>query len=403
MFCRFEGKRIGKNKTCLSIIFFMDIKIHNRPTWAEINLDNLAFNFQSVKKFVGDEIKYMAVVKADAYGHGAVGCSKRLEKEGVDWFGVALPTEGVELRNNGITKRILCLGSFWDGEENLLLNNHLTPVIYRIEQAEMFNEAAKKRNVRAAIHVKVDTGMGRIGVRFDEVEDFAEKLKNFKNLHLEGLMTHFASADDLDENDFTNLQIERFKNSLQTFENKGFAPVYKDLANSPASVAHPESYGNLVRLGGIIYGLGDDILPQGIDLPEFEPVLSLYTKIAHLKNVPNGETLGYGRSFKTKKDSVIATIPIGYQDGYSRTLSNIGKVIINGQFAPIVGRISMDWTILDVTEIENVRIGDKVILIGKQNKLEIRSAELAGLIDTISYEITCGISRRVEKIYVESE
>ena len=381
----------------------MDLEIKNRPTWAEIDLDKLAFNFHSVKKFVGAELKYMAIVKADAYGHGAVRCSQRLEKEGIDWFGVALPTEGVELRENGIRKRILCLGGFWDGEENLLLNNHLTPVIYQIKQAEKFNEAAKKRNVRVEIHVKIDTGMGRIGVRFDEVEEFAEKLKKFENLHLEGLMTHFAAADNLDENEFTHLQINRFEDALQVFENKGFNSVYKDLANSPASVAHPESYGNMVRLGGVIYGLGDDILPQEIELPKLEPVLSLFTKIAHIKKVPKGETLGYSRTFKTKRNSVIATIPIGYQDGYSRTLSNKGKVIINGKFAPIVGRISMDWTILDVTNLKDVKIGDKVILIGNEKNLKISSSDLARLTDTISYEITCGINRRVEKIYVESE
>ncbi len=377
--------------------------VKNRPTWAEINLDNLAFNFHSVKNFVGEKIRYMAVVKANAYGHGAIKCSQRLEKEGIDWFGVALPTEGVELRNNGITKRILCLGSFWSGQEKMLLNNHLTPVIYQIEQAEKFNKAAKLKDLRVDFHVKIDTGMGRIGVRFDEVAEFAEKLKEFENLNLEGLMTHFASADDSKENDFTNLQIERFENSLKLFEEKGFNPIYKDLANSPASVAHPESWGNLVRLGGVLYGLGDDILPQDIDLPELKSVLALYTKIAHIKKVPKGETLGYSRTFETKKDSIIATIPIGYQDGYARTLSNKSRVIINGKFAPVVGRVSMDWTLLDVSEIKNVKIGDTVTLIGNEKEHSVKSSDLAKLSDTISYEITCGINSRVEKIYVGSK
>ncbi len=378
-------------------------KLINRPTWAEIDLDKLAFNFHSVKKFVGEKVKYMAVVKADGYGHGAIECAKRLEKEGIDWFGVALPSEGVELREIGILKRILCLGSFWDGQEKLLLNNNLTPVIFQIEQAKKFNEMAKKRGTIAEIHVKIDTGMGRIGVRFDEVEEFADKLKNYENLHLEGLMTHFASADNLSENEFTNLQIERFEKAVQIFEEKGFHPIYKDLANSPASVAHPKSHGNMVRLGGVLYGLGDDVLPKEIELPKLKPVLSLYTKIAHLKTVPKGETLGYGRTFTTEKDSIIATIPIGYQDGYSRVLSNKSRVIINGKYAPIVGRVSMDWTILDVTEIENVNINDKVILIGNEENLKITAEELAKHSDTISYEITCGINRRVQRVYVESE
>jgi alanine racemase len=375
----------------------------NRPTWAEINLDNLAFNFRSVKNYVGEDIKYMAVVKADAYGHGAYQCARRLEKEGIDWFGVALPSEGVELRKKGILKRILCLGSFWDGQEKQILNYNLTPVIYQIDQARKFNEAAKARGTFAEYHVKIDTGMGRIGVRFDEVNEFIEELKKFKNIHLEGLMTHFASADNFADNDFTNLQIERFQKAREVFNSNGFKPIYNDLANSSAALAHPKSYGNMVRLGGILYGLGKDVLPTHIELPELKPVLSLYSKIAHVKTVPAGETLGYGRTYQTPKESKIATIPIGYQDGYSRGLSNCSQAIINNLKVPIVGRVSMDWTIADITEIPNAKIGDRVILIGEQSGLKISAADLAGLTDTISYEITCGINRRVPRKYVESE
>src|SRR6187401_228906 len=204
--------------------------ISQRPTWAEINLDNLAANFHSAKKFIGNT-KYMAVVKADAYGHGAVECAKRLEKEGIDWFGVALPEEGVELRKAGIRKLILCLGGFWDGQETLALNYGLTPVIYQIEKAMVLNEAAAERGTDVSIHVKVDTGMGRIGVRFDAVSEFAEQLRSLSHLRVEGVMTHFASADDLQQTDFTNLQIERFHAAVATFREKGFAPAYLDLAN----------------------------------------------------------------------------------------------------------------------------------------------------------------------------
>ena len=239
----------------------------NRPTWTEINLDHLAFNFRSVKKFVGKHLEYMAVVKADGYGHGAVECAKKLEHAGIDWFGVALPEEGLELRENGIKKPILCLGSFWSGQENLLLDNDLTPVIYRLEIAEKFNRAAKEKNKIANVHIKIDTGMGRIGVRFDEVKDFAESLKKFTNLRVDGMMTHFANADNLSENDFTNEQIKRFDKAVAIFKAKGFRPLYKDLANSPAAVAHQNSRGNLVRIGGILYGLGDDVLPKEIEKP----------------------------------------------------------------------------------------------------------------------------------------
>ncbi len=374
-----------------------------RPTRAEINLDNLAFNFHSVKKFVAKNIEYVAVVKADAYGHGAVECARRLEKEKIDWLAVALPEEGLELRENGIEKPILCLGGFWNGQENLLLENNLTPVIYRTEQAETLSRAAVEKKITANIHVKIDTGMGRIGVRFDRVEEFARDLKNRENLNVEGLMTHFAAADNLAENEFTSGQIDKFNQAVKIFEENGFRPKYKDLANSPATVAHENSLGNMVRLGGVLYGLGDDVLPKNIEKPELRAVMSLHSQISHLKKVPKGETLGYSRTFTTERDSLIATIPIGYHDGYERCFSNRGRVIVNGFFAPIVGRISMDWTILDVTGIPNVKLNDEVILIGEQSGKKVTAENLAKLGDTISYEITCGISSRVPRKYVESK
>ncbi|HEY0459642.1 MAG TPA: alanine racemase [Pyrinomonadaceae bacterium] len=374
-----------------------------RPTWAEINLDNLAYNLRSVKKFVGQNLKYMAVVKADAYGHNSVECARRLEAEGIDWFGVALPEEGVELRDAKIKKPILCLGGFWAGQEKLLLDNSLTPVVYQIDKAAILDQTAKMLGIIADIHIKIDTGMGRIGVRFDEVLEFAEKLKDFRHLRVEGLMTHFAAADNLSENDFTDLQINRFKESAAIFESKGFQPVFKDLANSPGAIVHEKSRADMVRLGGVLYGLGDDILPKEIEKPELKPVMSITTQIAHLKRVPKGETLGYSRTFKTQKDSLIATIPIGYQDGLPRFLSNNGRVLLNGHFAPVVGRISMDWTILDVTNIPNVKLEDEVVIIGEQNGFNITAEELAQKTNTISYEITCGINRRVLRKYVGSK
>ncbi len=374
----------------------------NRPTWSEINLENLAFNLQSVKNFVGNAVEYMAVVKADAYGHGAVACARKLEAENIDWLAVVLSEEGLELRESGIQTPILCLGSFWNGQESLLLENNITPVIYQKEAAENFNRAASEKNLTAKIHIKIDTGMGRIGVRFDEVKEFVERLKQLKNLCVEGLMTHFAVADNLSENDFTDIQIKRFDEAVKIFEENGFRPKYKDLANSPGAIAHEKSRGNMVRLGGVLYGLGGDVLPKEILKPDLKPVMSLHTLIAHLKNVPKGETLGYGRTFSTERDSIIATVPIGYQDGYRRSLSNRGRVIVNGFFAPVVGKISMDWTIIDVTKIHDVKVNDEVILIGEQNDLKITAEELAAKIETISYEITCGINRRVTRKYVGS-
>ncbi|MCY7345983.1 MAG: alanine racemase [Pyrinomonadaceae bacterium] len=372
------------------------------PTWAEINLDNLAFNFHSVKKFIGEKIEMMAVVKADAYGHGAVCCAKRLEKEGIEWLGVALPEEGLELRESGVKTPILCLGSFWAGQEKLLLENRLTPVIYQLEIADLFNRAAVEMNVIADVHIKIDTGMGRIGVRFDEAAEFAERFREFRNLRVDGIMTHFAAADNLSENNFTNEQINRFDCAAAIFEARGFRPTYKDLANSPGAVAHQNSRRNLVRIGGILYGLGGDVLPEGISKPELKAVMSLHTRITHLKRVPKGETLGYSRMFKTAKDSLIATVPIGYHDGYSRSLTNIGRVIVNNFYVPVVGRISMDWTILDVSDVPNVKVNDEVILIGANGDLKVTAEELARETTTISYEITCGINRRVTRKYVGS-
>ena len=242
--------------------------------------------------------------------------------------------------------------------------------------------------------------MGRIGVRFDEAAEFADKFRAFKNLRVDGIMTHFATADNLSENDFTNEQRKKFNQTVATFESKGFHPTYKDLANSPGAIAHENSRSNLVRIGGILYGLGDDVLPAEVVKPKLKPVLSLHTRIAHLKIVPKSETLGYSRTYTTVKDSIIATVPIGYQDGYSRSLSNNGRAIINGKYVPVVGRISMDWTILDVTDVPEAKVNDEVILIGEMGSLQVTSEELAQKTNTISYEITCGINRRVTRIYV---
>lgn len=375
----------------------------NRPTWVEINLDHLAFNFHSIKKFVGRDLGFMAVVKADAYGHDAVQCARKLEAEGIDWFGVALAEEGLALRRNNIKKPILCLGSFWSGQESALLQNDLTPVVYQAEMAELLNKAALERGVIANVHVKIDTGMGRIGVRIEETKEFAEKLRGFKNLKIDGIMSHLAAADNLAENDFTDEQIKKFVEAVEIFQTKGFQPTYKDLANSPGAIAHSQTRGNLVRIGGILYGLGGDVLPFGIAQPELKPVLSLHSRIAHLKRVPKAESIGYSRTFSTRRDSLIATVPIGYHDGFRRSFSNNGRVIVNDMYVPVIGTVSMDWTILDVTDLPDVKVNDEVIFIGQSNKLKVKAEELARRIDTISYEITCGINKRVNRKYVGSQ
>ncbi len=375
------------------------LSVH-RPTVAEIDLSSLAFNFRSVREFVGASVGFMAVVKADAYGHGAVECAKRLEAEGVDWFGVATAEEGVELREVGISKPILVLGGFWPGQEFTLQNHDLTPVIFHIDQARAMSEAAKRQGTIARVHVKIDTGMGRIGIRLKDVATFARDLATLSNLEVEGLMTHFAAADDLDATEFTNQQIARFELAVEIFHENGHRPQFIDMANSPGAVVHPLSRSKMVRIGGLLYGLGGDVLPSGVPQPELKPVMSIRSKIAQIKTIQSGETIGYGRTFTAKRESVIATIAIGYHDGLPRTLSNTGHFLIRGRPAPIVGRVSMDWTTIDVTDIATAAVGDDVTIIGGTGEDLIRAEHLASLTDTISYEITCGISQRVPRRYL---
>ena len=365
-----------------------------------IDLAALAFNFNSSRHFIGESVSYLAVVKANAYGHGALQCAARLQSEGADWFGVATVKEALELRRGGVSLPILVLGGFWPGEERALLEHNLTPVVYQIDRARILNEMAAARRQKIPVHVKVDTGMGRLGVRFDEVENFATTFATFRNLQVEGLMTHFAVADRLDETDFTNLQIDRFDAAAEIFRQHGIEPRFVDLANSPGAVVHPSSRGNMVRLGGILYGLGGDVLPMESEKPLLKPVMSVVSEIALLKRVPKSETIGYGRTFKTERDSLIATVPVGYHDGFPRVLSNNADVLVRDRRCPVVGRVSMDWLTVDVTDVEEVSESDRVIVIGHAGDESIRAEDLAQKAGTISYEITCGISERVPRVFI---
>lgn len=371
----------------------------HRPTVAEIDLDSLEFNFRSVKNFVGEEIEYMSVVKADAYGHGSVECARRLAAAGTDWFGVAIAEEGIELRSSGITQPILCLDGFWSGQESDLIEHSLTPVVFRPDQIRDLNDAASKRGVDVNVHVKIDTGMGRVGVRPKDVAEFASLLATLPNVNLEGLMTHFAVADDLSQNDFTNAQIKKFGDAVETFHAHGFRPKYLDMANSPGAVAHPLSRAKMVRLGGVLYGLGGDVLPAGIEKPALRPVMAVRSAIALIKTIQPGETLGYGRTYIADSERTIATVPIGYHDGVCRSLSNRGKVIIKGVVAPMIGRVSMDWIIVDVTDVDDAKLGDAVTFIGSDGERSILAEDIARETGTISYEITCGINKRVPRKY----
>jgi alanine racemase len=375
----------------------------HRPTWAEINLDALAANFQLVKNHVGPAVDVMAVVKANAYGHGAVECAQRLEREGANWFGVALPEEGIELRTGGITRPILCLGGFWDGQAELCLQYALVPVVYRLDMLEAIDRAARDRGVVADVHLKIDTGMGRLGVRFDEVAEFAPQLKEFKNVRIDGLMTHFAAADEPSCEVLTHDQIHRFQNAVAAFRELGFDPTFVHLANSAGIFAEPESWGNMVRPGGVLYGLWRDILDPAHRDEDFRPVMSLHSRISLLKWVPSGETVGYGCTFEASRKTLVATIPIGYDDGYPRGLSNRSHVIVRGVFATVIGRISMDLTLVDVTNVPDVKLNDEVVLMGESAGQSVTAEYLAKTAGTLSYEVTCGIGSRVPRVFVEDQ
>src|SRR6266850_2693469 len=296
----------------------MTDKIIGRPTWAEIDTAALAHNLRVIRGRVGHEVKVMAVVKANAYGHGAVECARRLEGEGADWFGVALPEEGIELRDAGITQPVLCLAGFWEGQATACLQHKLIPSVYRLDMLEAIDLAAREQGEVADVHVKVDTGMGRLGVRFDEVPDFVDGLSRFKNIRIDGLLTHFAAADEPSCGPLTKDQIERFENVLSAFREHGYKPTYHHLANSAGIFAQPTAWGNMVRPGGVLYGLWRDILDPEHRDEAFQPVMSLRSRISLLKWVPQGETVGYGCTFEASSKTLVGTIPIGYNDGYIR-------------------------------------------------------------------------------------
>lgn len=371
-----------------------------RPTWAEINLDNLAHNFRLIKKTVGAGVAIMPALKADAYGHGAVACALALEREGADWFGVALPEEGLQLREAGVTRPILCLGGFWEGQEEAVIAHGLTPVLFRLDLLERFNRAARAAGVTPDYHLKVDTGMRRLGVDYAELDRFLDDSARFESVRLDGLMTHFASADDPDKAGFTNHQLALFERAIQAVRARGYNPTWIHEANSAAALSYERARGNLIRPGGLLYGLWRDTTSPTAEPRDWRPVISLHSRIVLLKMVPSSTPIGYGGTFVTSRPSLIATLAVGYEDGISRALSNRGRVIVRGRIAPIIGRISMDLTIIDVTDIEDVGTGDEVVIIGAQGAESINAEEIAASIGTLSYEVTCHISERVPRVIV---
>lgn len=376
----------------------------SRPTVVEIDLAALRHNFSLVKQTVPEGCGILAVVKADAYGHGFQYVSEELEKLGVDAFGVAFLAEGVQLRMSGINRPVLILGGIYPGEEKRCIGLNISMALFSLEQAKALDQATLdiKCYRKAKVHLEVDTGMGRLGVPYHEAPAFLAKLKEFKNLELEGIFSHFASADELDEDGraYSKLQAERLSSVVQEAKRLGFSPRYIHVANSAGILAMDLPFCNLVRPGIILYG--------GLPSADFagmvasKPVMRLKSRVAMLKWVDAGTSISYGRRFVAEQRALIASVPVGYADGYSRSLTNRGEALIRGQRARVAGTVCMDWIMLDVTGIEGVAVGDDVTLLGPDPMGDCISAEeLAEKAGTIPYEIFCGIStRRVRRVYL---
>ena len=381
-----------------------------RPTWVEVNLTALRHNFHTISQFVAPNATVCAVVKADAYGHGAVECARALEQEGAVWFAVTSTEEGMVLRRAGITGRILVLSGFWRGEEEDVLLNDLTPAIWEWWHIEALEDAAaalgKRIDSTVPVHLKLDTGMCRLGMRPSDLPTFLSAMESAEHVLIEGICTHLASSEVVDAPD-VSAQMARFDEAIETVQNSGIHPVYFHCANSSAIVTRDNTWKNMVRPGLSLYGyyLPFTSVVSGNPDTSFElpvqPVLTWKTRIVSMKEVPARQPIGYNGAYVTQAPAKIAVLPVGYADGFNRHLSSRGRVIVRDDYAAVVGNVSMDLTQIDVTGIPGVKIGDEVILIGSSERCTISAWEHANYAMTIPYEILCGIGRRVPRVYVE--
>jgi len=351
-----------------------------------------------------------AVVKADAYGHGAVECARALEKEGATWFGVTSTEEGVQLRQAGIAGRILLMAGFWPGEEEDILQHGLTPAVWDRSHVAGLEDAAVKgkrgKPQAVPVHLKVDTGMARLGVPQKDLASFTQVFQSARHVVMEGSFTHLAASEVLDDPG-TNAQIGRFEDAIAALKESGLAPAYYHMGNSGAVAARRNTWKNMVRPGLALYGYALPITSASTGTPDsthelpLKPVLSWKTRIISLRDVPAHQPLGYSGAYVTPAPARIATLPVGYADGLSRQLSSRGRVIVRGEFAAIVGNISMDLTLIDVTGIPGVEVGDEVLLLGAAGARSVTAWDHARLNRTIPYEVLCNISKRVPRQYVE--
>ena len=369
-----------------------------RPTRAIINLAALRHNVKQIRRHLPASTRFIAVVKANAYGHGAIPVSRIALSAGADWLAVAIPEEAVELRVAGFQAPILVLGMSLPEQASIFADYDLVAAVGSRASLDAFDAAGQKKTSRVRIMIKLDTGMGRVGLQPTEAVDFVEQALSRSGVEVCGLFTHFAAADEADSS-FTHRQLACLQQIVQELRNKGIALPLLSAANSAATDAFPDAHFDAVRPGIILYGL-----PPAPDMPlqiDLQPVMSLVTRIVHIKQVPADTPVSYGCTHRTARPTWLATLPVGYADGYSRQLSNKGFVLVNGIRRPVVGRVCMDQIVIDLGPDCDAAVGDEAVLFGRQGQAEITLTELAALAGTINYELACAISPRVPRVYVE--
>ncbi len=366
-------------------------------TWCEINLSAISYNLQQVRKRIGKNRLIAAVVKADAYGHGIHEVAQSLSKTPQLLFAVATPDEGIALRKTIHDKPILILSCIRPHELDTIIETHCIPTVAHYDVAKKLDVLAKKRKQKIKIHIEVDTGIGRIGPFYSEAVDFIQRIANLSHIEIEGLFTHFSSADE--DSRFTQLQLQRFETVLEDLRRVNITIPIKHVSNSAGIIKYPRSYFDMVRPGLMLYGLyPNDSMKKDIPLKQ---AMSLKSEIVHLRKVKAGYTVSYGRTFITAKPTFIATVNVGYRSGYSRLCSNRGEVLVHGKRVPIIGRVCMDQLMLDVSTVPRTRLGDEVVFLGKQRKDTIGMNEIAHWSSTISYETACTLGSMNKRLYIQ--
>lgn len=378
-------------------------------TWAEVSLNALRDNFDAVCRHVGKDVEVCAVVKADAYGHGAIYCARALEADGAQWLGVTSTNEGLRLRDNAVRARILVMTGFWHGDEDAIVAEGLTPAVWAPWHIDVLQRAADQRGENVAVHLKINTGMNRLGADAAEFREIVLAFQRAPRVKLEGVFSHFASSEVLDAASVAAQTVE-FDAMLRDLHARGLKPRYEHIANTAAVASRPNTWRNFVRPGIALYGYmlpltrereaQAPITMPGDLVSELQPVLSWKTRIIALRRISPGTPVGYGGRFVAQRESVIGVVPVGYADGLSRQLSNRGRMIVRDECVPIAGAVSMDVTTLDVTDVADVEVGDEVTILGASPRCSIDAWEHARFANTVVYESLTSIGKRVPRIYV---